>query len=85
VIDPAERARMLALPMCGEQVLMRLEAIGVRRLADLRDRDAWELMQEINIEAGRPIWRAPRAIEALENLITAARPGAHASESRPSH
>jgi hypothetical protein len=75
----------MAVPMCGERVLMRLEAIGIRRLEDLHDRDAWELMQEINIEAGRPIWRAPRAIAALENLIAAARQEAHATEPRCRH
>jgi nucleotidyltransferase/DNA polymerase involved in DNA repair len=82
VIDPTERAKLLAIPMCGERVLMRLEAIGIRRLADLREHDAWDLMQQINIEAGRPIWRAPRAIAALENLIAAARQEAHATEHR---
>jgi hypothetical protein len=29
-------------------------------------------MQEINLQAGRPIWRAPIAIIALQNLIDAA-------------
>lgn len=58
--------------LCGERVLMRLESIGVARLADLRGRDAWELMHEINLEAGRPIWRAPLALAALQNLIDAA-------------
>jgi hypothetical protein len=40
-------------------MLMRLESIGVRRLADLRGRDAWELMHEINLDAGRRTWRPP--------------------------
>jgi hypothetical protein len=31
-----------------------------------------ELMHEINLEAGRPIWRAPIAVAALQNLIDAA-------------
>ena len=60
--------------LCGERVLMRLESIGVTRLADLRGRDAWELMHEINLEAGRPIWRAPLAVAALQNLIEADEP-----------
>jgi hypothetical protein len=51
---------------------MRLESIGVTCLADLRGRDAWELMHEINLEAGRPIWRAPLAVAGLQNLIDAA-------------
>ena len=71
-IDAVERTRMLAVPLCGDRVLMRLESIGVRRLADLRGRDPWELMQEINLEAGRPIWRPPIAVQALQNLVDAA-------------
>lgn len=72
MIPPAERAKMLALHLCGKRVLLRLESVGVRRLADLRDRDPWDVMQEINLEAGRPIWHAPVAIAALQNLIDAA-------------
>jgi hypothetical protein len=71
-ITEREREKMLAVHLCGPRVLMRLESIGVRRLADLRGRDPWELMQEINLEAGRPIWRPPLAIEALRNLVDAA-------------
>ena len=63
---------MLAVHLCGPRVLMRLASIGVRRLADLRGRDPWELMHEINVEAGRPIWRPPLAVEALQNLVDAA-------------
>jgi len=29
-------------------------------------------MREINLETGRPIWRAPIAVAALQNLIDAA-------------
>ena len=71
-IDADERTRMLAVALCGDRVLMRLDSIGVRRLADLRDRDPWELMHEINLEAGRPIWRPTIAVQALQNLIDAA-------------
>jgi hypothetical protein len=38
-------------------------------------RDPWELMHEINLEAGRPIWRAPLAVQALQNLVDAAGQG----------
>ncbi len=31
-----------------------------------------DLMHEINLQAARPIWRAPTAIIALQNLIDAA-------------
>jgi hypothetical protein len=63
---------MLAVRLCGPRVLMRLESIGVHRLADLEGRDPWEVMHEVNLEAGRPIWRPPLAIVALQNLIAAA-------------
>jgi hypothetical protein len=71
MIAAAERERMLAVHMCGQRVVERLASIGVRRLADLRGRDAWDLMHEINLEAGRPIWRPPLAIIALQNLVDA--------------
>jgi hypothetical protein len=64
---------MRAVPLCGPRVVSRLESIGVERLADLRDLDPCDLMEEANIEAGRPIWRPPMAIRALENLVEAAR------------
>ena len=51
---------------------MRLESIGVEGLADLRGRDPWDLIHEINLEAGRPIWRPPLAVAALQNLVDAA-------------
>jgi hypothetical protein len=72
MIAADERRKMLAVQLCGERVLMRLESIGVTRLADLRGRDPWEVMHEINLEAGRLIWRAPLAVAALQNLIDAA-------------
>jgi hypothetical protein len=72
MIAADERTKMLAVRLCGERVPLRLESIGVTRLADLRGRDAWEVMHEINIEARRPIWRAPMAIAAQQNLIDAA-------------
>jgi hypothetical protein len=72
MIAADERAKMLAVPLCGGRVLQRLESIGVTCLADLRDRDAWELMHEINLEVGCPIWRAPMAVRALQNLVDAA-------------
>ena len=73
MIAEAERKRMRAVPLCGPRVVARLESIGVERLADLRDRDPYDLMQEVNIEAGRPIWRPPMATRALENLVEAAK------------
>lgn len=72
MIPAAERDRMLAVPLCGERVVLRLESIGVSRLADLAGRDPYDVMHDVNIEAGRVIWRPPMAILALSNLIDAA-------------
>ena len=63
---------MLAVHLRGPRVLARLASIGVRRLADLRDRDPWDLMHEIDLGTGRPIWRPPLAGQALRNLVDAA-------------
>ena len=72
MITELERQRMLAVPLCGLRVVQPLESIGVTKLSDLQGRDAHNVMHEINIEAGRKIWRPPTAIIALENLIDAA-------------
>jgi hypothetical protein len=72
VIPESGRSRMLAIPLCGPRVLQRLESIGIYRLRDLHGRDPWELIHEINLQAGRPIWRAPLAVQALQNLVDAA-------------
>jgi hypothetical protein len=58
--------------MCGPRVISRLESIGVQGLADLQGRDPHDVMTEVNLEAGRPIWRPPMATLALSNLIHAA-------------
>jgi hypothetical protein len=71
-MSPQARAELLAVPWCGARVVRRLEAIGVRCLADLRGRDPYELMERVNAAAGRAIWRPPMAILALTNLIAAA-------------
>jgi hypothetical protein len=65
VIAKRERKKMSAVPLCGPRVVARLESIGVERLGDLAGRDPYDLMEEVNIEAGRPIWRPPMAIRAL--------------------
>ena len=72
MIAGQEREKMLAVHLCGERVVMGLESIGVERLADLRRRDPCDVLHEINLETGRPIWHAPMAIVALQNLIDAA-------------
>jgi nucleotidyltransferase/DNA polymerase involved in DNA repair len=72
MIEPLERNKMLAVSLCGKRVVERLESIGIRRLADMRNRDPWELMHEINCKAGRRVWQPPLAIVALQNLVDAA-------------
>lgn len=71
-MTPKARAALLAVPLCGERVVCRLEAIGVTSLADLHGWDPYELMERVNAVAGRTIWRPPMAILALTNLIAAA-------------
>ena len=85
MIPEDERRRMLAVPLCGGRVLLRLESIGVCGLADLRGRDPWDLMHEINAQAGRTIWRPPMAILALQNLIDVANADRVAGGSRPAN
>jgi len=72
-IPAREREKMLAVRLCGPRVIARLEAIGVTKLRDLAERDSYQLVHEINIAAGRPIWRPPIATRAMTNLIAAAR------------
>ena len=45
----------------------------VTQLQDLAERDPYQLVHEINIAAGRPIWHPPIATQAMTNLIAAAR------------
>ena len=84
MIAAEERRKLLAVPLCGPRVVMRLESIGVRRLAELEGRDPWELMHEVNVQVGRVIWQPPLAILALQNLIDAAGREAHPPARRPS-
>jgi hypothetical protein len=72
-MTPADaRAELLAVPLCGQRVVERLESIGVTCLRDLRHEDPYDLMVRVNLAAGRPIWHPPMAIRALENLVDAA-------------
>jgi len=79
-----ERVRMQKVDLCGERVVERLESIGVTRLSQLAGRDPWNVMHEINLQAGRVIWRPPLAVMALQNLIAAAEQERLAS-ARPEH
>ncbi len=72
MIYATERKKMLAVRLCGRRVIERLESIGVHCLADLAGHDPWRVLDEVNLVAGRTIWRPPLAIVALQNLIDAA-------------
>ena len=75
-IPESECTKMLAVRLCGPRVIDRLEAIGITRLQDLADRDPDQLVHQVNIAAGRPIWHPPMATQAMTNLIAAARDAA---------
>ena len=66
---------MRAVPLCGERVVQRLASIGVTRLEDLRGQDPHDLVERVNLAAGYPIWRHPRAVQAVANLVAAAAEG----------
>jgi hypothetical protein len=68
-----EQNKMLAVRLCGPRVIARLESIGITGLGDLAHRQPDDLVDEVNIQAGRPIWHPPMAIRAMANLIAAAR------------
>lgn len=53
LIPEEDRPRMLAVALCGPRVLWRLQSIGIRRFSDLSGKDPFDLMGQINIEAGR--------------------------------
>jgi nucleotidyltransferase/DNA polymerase involved in DNA repair len=71
-LPASERKKMLAVHLCGPRVIARLESIGITRLQDLAERDPDQLVHQVNIAAGRPIWRPPIATQAMTNLIAAA-------------
>jgi hypothetical protein len=72
-IPKHERERMLAVRLCGPRVVARLESIGITNLEELAGRDPHQLVHQVNIAAGRPIWHPPMATQAMNNLINAAR------------
>jgi len=41
-------------------------------MGDLASRDPHDLVEEVNIEAGRPIWHPPLALRAMASLVGAA-------------
>ena len=70
-ISADERA-MRAVPLCGQRVIERLRSIGITKLSDLTGANPQVLMHQVNLAAGKVIWRPPMAIMALSNLISAA-------------
>ena len=70
-ISADERA-MRVVPLCGRRVIERLRSIGITRLSDLAGMNPQVLMHQVNLAAGKVIWRPPMAIMALSNLISAA-------------
>jgi hypothetical protein len=81
-IPARERKKMLAVRLCGPRVIARLDSIGITKLRDLAERDPYQLVHEVNIAAGRPIWHPPIATQAMTNLIAAAQRGPKAETSR---
>jgi hypothetical protein len=71
-VSPGEREKMLAVRLLGPRVITRLQSIGITQLPDLADRDPYQLVHEINMAAGRPIWHPPIATQAMTNPIAAA-------------
>jgi hypothetical protein len=63
---------MRSVPLCGRRVVERLRSIGISRLSDLAGKDPAVLMHQVNLAAGKVIWRPPMAIIALSNLIATA-------------
>jgi hypothetical protein len=72
-ISSHEREKMLAVRLCGPRVIARLESIGITKLEELVERDPHQLVHQVNVAAGRPIWRPPMATQAMSNLINEAR------------
>jgi hypothetical protein len=82
-IPAGEREKMLAVRLCGLRVIARLEWIGITQLRDLAERDPYQLVHEVNIAAGRPIWHPPIATQAMTNLIAAAQREPNGATARP--
>ena len=79
----AQKEKMLAAAhLCGDQALTRPAPIGARRLPDLQDRGPRDLMHEIRLQAGRPNWRTPIAVQTQHNRNGAGREGASAPAQR---
>lgn len=68
--DPADRARLLAMPRIGPGVLERLEAAGILSLEALRRVGVDRTVELVCHQVGRPCWanRRRSLARALETL-----------------
>lgn len=68
-----ERALLLAVRGVGPTVVMRLEAMGLHRLAQLADADASDLLAQGAALSGSSCWKnSPQARAAIQAAIAAA-------------
>ena len=68
-IAPSEHEKMLAVRLCGPGVIARLQSIGITKRRDLAERDLYQLVPGVSLDAGRPIARRPRAA-SRDALVT---------------
>ncbi len=45
MIAAKEKKKMLAIPLCGEKVIWRLESIGIKKLVDLKGQDPFDFVE----------------------------------------
>lgn len=70
----SERAALLALRGVGPTVIARLEQLGYRSLAELRDADRATVCQKVAARIGTTCWRnSPHAIAAIRAVVAVAR------------
>ena len=58
-IPAAERDKMLRVARCRSRVVRRLQAVGIRNLDNLADREPEELVLAVNHSVGAPICTHP--------------------------
>lgn len=71
-LSPEDRARIMAVPLCGPKTADYLELIGIASFADLAECDARELRLAVNARLGRPHINA-MGVRAFQNAIDAAK------------
>ena len=63
----AQKEKMPAAHLRGDRLLTRPHRSGSGGCLTSRDRDRRDLMRELSMQAGRPSWRAPIAVQAQHN------------------